>query len=229
LIDIGYRERAMPQEIIPLSNSIVNCYLLKNDDDYVLIDTGFSLQRRSVKSGLIRAGCQPGNLRVIIITHGDSDHCGNALHLRNIYKSKIGAHRDESAAIEKGDMRLNRKRLRENSSFLSGVILGLPVARLGKANRFKPDIYFEDGHDLSEYGCNGKILHIPGHSRGSIGVITPSGELFCGDLLKNNGKPGRNSLVDDPAEMEASIERLKSLGVRIVYPGHGKPFTMEEL
>jgi glyoxylase-like metal-dependent hydrolase (beta-lactamase superfamily II) len=29
--------------------------------------------------------------------------------------------------------------------------------------------------------------------------------------------------------MNDSIERLKSLNIRKVYPGHGRPFTMEEL
>ena len=219
----------MPQEIITLNDSLVNCYLIKNDDDYLMIDTGFSLQRRTIKNALNRAGCRPGNLRVIIVTHGDSDHCGNALYLRDNYKVIIGLHREEATTVEKGDMRLNRKRLQSRPHALTGVILALPIARLGKANRFKPDIYLEDGQELSKYGCDARIIHIPGHTRGSVGVITPDGELFCGDLLKNNGKPGRNSLVDDPAEMDASIERLRNLGVKMVYPGHGKPFTMEEL
>ena len=214
---------------MPIRNPLVNCYLIKNDDDYVLIDTGFSLQRRSIKTALTRAGCQPGNLRLIIVTHGDSDHCGNALYLRDNYGARIGTHHEESATIEKGDMRLNRKTLQGRRGFLTGVILALPVARLGKANRFKPDIFLEDGQDLSKYGCDARILHIPGHSSGSLGVITADGDLFCGDLLKNNGKPGRNSLVDDPAEMEASIQRLRNLGAKMVYPGHGKPFAMEEL
>lgn len=219
----------MPQETIPISLSMVNCYLIKNDDDYVLIDTGFSLQRRSVRNVLNRAGCRPGNLKIIILTHGDSDHSGNALYLRKYFKSRIATHRDERDTVEKGDMRLNRQSLQEKPNRLTGVILSLPVARLGKANRFKPDILLEEGHDLSDYGCSAKVLHIPGHSTGSIGVLTADGDFFCGDLLTNSGKPGRNSLVDSDEEMTASIERLKGLDIRMVYPGHGKPFIMEEL
>lgn len=219
----------MPQEIIPIRLSMVNCYLIKNDDDYLMVDTGFSLQRRTVNKALFRAGCQRGNLKLVVITHGDSDHAGNAAYIRQSYGTRIAIYREEAGSVEKGDMRLNRKSLQENPPLLMKVVFSLPVTRLGKSNRFKPDIYLEDGQDLTEYGCEARILHIPGHSAGSIGVLTADGALFCGDLITGGSKPSRNSLVDSPEEMTTSIERLRGLGVRMVYPGHGKPFPMEAL
>jgi glyoxylase-like metal-dependent hydrolase (beta-lactamase superfamily II) len=42
-------------------------------------------------------------------------------------------------------------------------------------------------------------------------------------------KPGPHPIVDDPADLNASLERLKRLDIRTVYPGHGKPFLMEQL
>jgi hydroxyacylglutathione hydrolase len=92
----------------------------------------------------------------------------------------------------------------------------------------KPDILVGDGDDLSQYGLDGRVVYIPGHTTGSIGVLTGEGDFFCGDLLTNSGRPEKNRLVDDEAEMDASIEKLKTLGVKTVYPGHGKPFRMEE-
>ena len=100
----------MPQEIIPIRLSMVNCYLIKNDDDYIMVDTGFSLQRRTVKKALSQAGCRPDNLRLIVITHGDSDHAGNAAYIRQNYGTKIAMHREEASAVEKGNMFLNRKK-----------------------------------------------------------------------------------------------------------------------
>jgi len=85
-----------------------------------------------------------------------------------------------------------------------------------------------DGDDLSQYGLDGRVVYIPGHTTGSIGVLTGEGDFFCGDLLTNSGRPEKNRLVDNEAEMDASIEKLKTLGVKTVYPGHGKPFRMEE-
>ncbi len=95
-----------------------------------------------------------------------------------------------------------------------------------KSDRFNPDVYVEDGHDLSEYGFDAKVLHIPGHSKGSIGILTASGNLFCGDLLTNMDNPALNSLIDDPLAANASVGKLKRLKINTIYPGHGKPFPM---
>ncbi len=90
-----------------------------------------------------------------------------------------------------------------------------------------PESRIEDGQDLSGYGFSAQALHLPGHSKGSLGVLTAAGDLFCGDLLMNMIKPDIHFLIDDLAAAKASIERLKSLQVRTVYPGHGKPFSWE--
>lgn len=99
---------------------------------------------------------------------------------------------------------------------------------LKKSERFKPDLIVEEGYDLSEYGFDARVIHLRGHSLGSIGILTGSGDLFCGDLLVNINRPARNTLIDDPEEYNRSIERLNSLGIRTIYPGHGRPFSMEQ-
>jgi len=43
------------------------------------------------------------------------------------------------------------------------------------------------------------------------------------------GKPDIWSIIDDRAAAEASIERLRPMGIGTVYPGHGKPFPMGSL
>jgi glyoxylase-like metal-dependent hydrolase (beta-lactamase superfamily II) len=48
-------------------------------------------------------------------------------------------------------------------------------------------------------------------------------------LLIGTGGPGRNDLVDEASEYAASIERLRSMDITTVYPGHGEPFELEEL
>jgi hydroxyacylglutathione hydrolase len=83
----------MPQEIIPMTFLSVNCYLVKTvDGGYVLVDTGISWKRRSIEKALAGAGCEPGNLRLVIITHGDVDHAGNCAYLRDKYGAKVALH-----------------------------------------------------------------------------------------------------------------------------------------
>jgi len=72
------------------------------------------------------------------------------------------------------------------------------------------------------------VLSIRGHSKGSIGILTENGALFCGDLLENTKGPAENSIMDDRAACKASIEKLANLPVETVYPGHGAPFSMAQ-
>ncbi|MFZ2071501.1 MAG: MBL fold metallo-hydrolase [Halobacteriota archaeon] len=164
-------------------------------------------------------GCNPGNLKLIILAHGDFDHTGNAAYLREKFGTKIAMHNGDSGMVESGDMFCNRKK--------GNILLGMVASILfgfGKSERFKPDVYIEDGYDLTGYGFDARVLHIPGHSKGSIGILTVDGNLFCGDLLTNWDKPVLNSIIDDSASANASVEKLKSLKINTVYPGYGKPF-----
>ena len=175
-----------------------------------------------IEKELESAGCNPGNLKLIVLTHGDFDHCGNAAYLRKKFGSPIAMHKDDSGMVEHGDMLWNRSK----QNILIRTIFKL-FFRLSKSDRFKPDLYIDERYDFSEYGFDAKILQIPGHSKGSIGILTTSGEVFCGDLLANVGKPDIWSIVDDSDAACASIEKLKSSQINTVYPGHGQPFPME--
>jgi len=93
--------------------------------------------------------------------------------------------------------------------------------------RFTPDIFIDEGFDLSKYGYDAEVIHIPGHSKGSLGILTKDNSLICGDILVNMKKPGTLLFADDFNVLNKSIERLKKMNIQTVYPGHGKPFQME--
>jgi hydroxyacylglutathione hydrolase len=207
---------------LPFRLGTVNCYLIEADAGFVLIDTGASNQRAELERELAGAGCKPGDLALIVLTHGDFDHTGNAAYLREKFGTKIAMHKDDFGMAEHGDMFWNRSSGNSLFRLLSPVLF-----RFSKSHRFRPDFYLEDGDGLSEYGVDAQVLSIPGHSKGSIGILTAGGDLFCGDLLENVKRPATNSIMDDPAAGEASLEKLHGLEIKIVYPGHGKPFAMD--
>jgi len=220
----------MPQEIkticllLPYKMGTVNCYLTETNRGYILIDTGSSNQRSELERELENAGCRPGNLKLIVLTHGDFDHIANAAYLREKYGTKIAMHHDDSGMVERGDMSWNRRKGK-----ILFRIIGPILFRFPRSDRFKADLYIDEGFDLAEYGFGAQVLHIPGHSRGSIGILTAGGDLFCGDLFESTKEPVLNSLMDDLAAANASVEKLRSLEINTVYPGHGKPFPMELL
>lgn len=218
----------MPPEIktirlpLPYRLGSVNCYLIEIGTGFVLIDTGSSNRRAEIEKELESASCKPGDLKLVLLTHGDFDHSGNAAYLRKKFATKIAMHDDDSGMVERGDMFWNRKKGNSFIRMLTPVLIGFR-----KVDRFKPDLSIEDGTDLSEYGFDAKVISIPGHSRGSIGILTGGGDLFCGDLLDNTDKPALNSIMDDLTAAHASLEKLKRLEINTVYPGHGEPFPMK--
>jgi hydroxyacylglutathione hydrolase len=204
----------------------VNCYLMESDEGFVLVDTGGPKNQAVLERELANAGCLPGNLRLIVITHGDFDHIGTAAYLRTTFGAKIGMHPADAEMAEKGDMLSNRAR----PNILTRIVAPLVplIFGFGKSERFTPDLPLEEGTDLSEYGLEATVLSLPGHSKGSIGILTADGDLLCGDLIENMSGPTLSSMMDDAAAANASVEKLKSLDIKTVYPGHGQPFPMEQ-
>jgi hydroxyacylglutathione hydrolase len=206
----------------------VNCYLLAVADGYILIDTGFIGKRMQLDQALEEVGCKQGMLKLILLTHGDSDHADNCVHLRDKHGCKIAIHELDSGMVEHGDMNWNRKEKADRFSLLFRLIglIAKAFVRGNKFETFKPDLLIDEAFDLKKYGLNARILHLPGHSKGSIGVLTEDGELYCGDFAYN--LPGMQ-FIDDMAAHSESMEKLKKLSIHTVYPGHGKPLPMSVL
>jgi glyoxylase-like metal-dependent hydrolase (beta-lactamase superfamily II) len=226
---ISREEVLMPNEIKTfLSASMgisANCYLLHFGGGYFLIDTGLAKGRAHLERDLRSSGCRPGDLKLVILTHGDLDHSGNSAYLREQYGAKIAMHRADLLNVESGDMFANKSvnplaRSIANSFFA--------LTGMNRFDRFTPDVFLEDEQSLSSFGLDATILHLPGHSKGSIGVLTGDGNLFCGDLLENTHRPAVNSLGDDRPQMAASAEGLKGYPIKMVFPGHGKPFPWSQ-
>jgi hydroxyacylglutathione hydrolase len=208
----------------------VNTYLIEVKDGFVLIDTGVPFQWEKLNKALKAAGCQPGNLKLVVITHGDIDHIGSGAKLQAKYQAKIALHQGDAFMAETGAMltRMTRTlsaKIRAPIMGLARVILGPRIA----IETFKPDEILKDGQSLEEYGLDAVVVHIPGHTKGSIGILTKDGDLFCGDTLVNRNKPETAIYIEDGQEQKNSIDKLMKMNIRKVYPGHGKPFDMKEL
>jgi hydroxyacylglutathione hydrolase len=201
-----------------------NSYLVKTNKGYILIDTGYSTNRKDLEKQLEDSGCTPRNLKLILITHGHFDHTGNCAFLREKYGAQIAMHKGDVQRVETGDMFYNKNIILRTL----GKIMFFFLMR-GPFEKFTPDILIEDEQDLTPYGLEAEIIHIPGHSKGSIGILTTNNDLICGDLLTNIKKPQKNTLIENQEELDASVEQITSLEIDTVYPGHGKPFPMEQV
>ena len=210
---------------MPMNIALVNCYLLKTDNGFFLIDTGFTNTRNRLETELRLQGCEKGNFNLIILTHGDFDHTGNAVYLRNRFGARIAMHSGDAGMLENGDMFWNRKF--ENRILMKLMKMLIPFK---VENQGKPDLLLEDEASLSNFGLPATVYNTPGHSTGSICILDADGNLFCGDLFTNStGKARLNSMLYDHEAGQASYERLKQRHINRVYAGHGAPFAWEAL
>jgi len=214
-------------QTIPLK---VPCYLVKIGGGFFLIDTGDSSDCAHLEKAFDQAGVTPENLKLVLLTHGDFDHTGNAAFLQQKYGAKIAMHAQDAGMATHATMGWNRKAKSDRVTLFGRLIM--IIARLfvskNSFETFTPDISVEDGQDLAEYGVDARVIGLPGHSKGSIGILTAGGALFCGDLIMNMMRPELHFMIDDLADCSASIEKLKSLPIGTVYPGHGKPFLLKQ-
>ena len=202
----------------------VNCFLISVEAGFILIDTGFTKSRAILEDRLKSAGCKPGNLRLIIVTHGDFDHIGNCRYLRDAFKAPIAMHENDLGMAQRGDMFWNRKKQNAVMKTIAKMIF-----KLSPSDQFSPDIILKEGDNFLTYGLDATVLEIPGHTSGSIGIRTSKGNLFCGDMFSNLRKPVLNSTMDDLQTAKASLEKLAAFQIFTVYPGHGTPFDMDDL
>lgn len=92
-----------------------------------------------------------------------------------------------------------------------------------------PDRRYEDGDRIDLGGSDWRVLHLPGHSPGSIGLLNEARDvLIAGDTLFA-GSVGRVDFpTSDESAMRESLARLVELPpVTTVLPGHGPATTIE--
>lgn len=192
----------------------VNCYIVADNDKAILIDTG----RKKYREKILQK-CKEFHVSLIVCTHGHMDHCQNAAYLANALHIPI--------AMNKNDMNLipdNRKQSLLAKTFLGKIVLSVSLSSFEKDRLevFEPTIYLKKGDNLNDYGVDAKVVELPGHTKGSIGVVIGD-NLFVGDALMNMFYPTVSMLYVDEQEMLSSAKYISELGERTIYFGHGKP------
>lgn len=192
-----------------------NCFVASENESAVLIDT--------CKSGFVDKIlhiCKPYNIRLILLTHGHFDHAQNAAALSRELNAPVAMHRADVGLLSD-----NFSQPLSSGGLLGRIVLNASLKSFGseKIPAFTPDVLLEEGDTLEEYGISARIVHLPGHTDGSIGVDFAEEHLFVGDALMNMFYPTTSMIFHNKDEMHKSAERIASLGKRTVYFGHGKP------
>ncbi len=192
-----------------------NCYLISEGRNAILVDTG-----SSQCLDLVIAECDKYDLKLIVLTHVHFDHAENAAELSKRYGVPVAFHKADEELFESFD-----KQPLKSYGLTGRLVLGLSlkVLRETKVERPSNIIYVKDGDSLNEYGINAKIVELPGHTNGSIGVDVEEKHLLVGDALDNWVFPGMGHLYYNLEDIKKSYDKIKGLGPRTLYFGHGKP------
>ena len=199
----------------PLTES--NCYILAEENKCVVIDPGESERLFQI---LEEHGWEPER---ILLTHEHCDHMAALDALRDRYpQARFAATKVCNDGIQ--NTRLNMSRIMEVYLYFrgkSGIHYDPIVCR-------PADEIIEENEQLSWRGHTLRLVPMPGHTPGSVGIFLDERVFFSGDYLIPDEEP----LLRFPGGDTDSYERvtepfLNSLpaGIRVC-PGHGEPFNL---
>lgn len=193
----------------------VNCYLVSNGKNAVLVDTGREKHRQAVLDA-----CGSYQVQLLVLTHGHMDHVQNAAFLSQALHCPIAIHKADLALLTD-----NMVQPLSASSILGRIVLFASIKsfKIDGIPAFTPTVSLEDGDSLDSYGISAKVVGLPGHTDGSIGLDVGGRELIVGDALMNMFYPTVSMLYHDKDTMLDSARKIEALGPRTIHFGHGRP------
>jgi glyoxylase-like metal-dependent hydrolase (beta-lactamase superfamily II) len=198
-----------------------HAYVVGNpsSQDLSLIDAGFIGKGKYKIESILKAGIELSTIKRIIMTHTHLDHIGCLAEIRKeLPWAEVWAHRLEADLLEQGDDRAiyGMKMFKTLCQLQPGLKPG--------AFKFKVDRKLDGGETLDLGGMAWEVVHIPGHSMGSIGLYHRSAKILIpGDVVYADHAIGRFDLYGaNPSELRKSLIRLSELEVDILLPGHNQ-------
>ncbi len=224
----------------------INSYVIlppEGSEQLVLIDTGVGSQTAwdALQAGLGQFGYRVEDIRLLLLTHGHTDHFGQATRIREVSGCEVWGH-------EAIDMTVSRYLPSAEDEARERVFLrrlGLDDALYDKAYAYRsyiadvytpcePDRLLADGDRIAVEDFELETIHTPGHCPEEVVYWQPdSRQMFSGDHLLPDITPV--CLLHIPATPDGvrthaltqyyqSADKILPLDVRTVYPSHGDVF-----
>lgn len=190
----------MKIETLVLGKVLTNCYIVYNEgsDEAAVIDPAAEGEK-------IKRALGDRKAAAILLTHGHFDHTGA---LRDFPGVPVYIHPADDIMLK-------------DPAWHAGGMVGDTDARPEATD------YVQEGTRLYLADLPIRVLHVPGHTKGSV-AYEIGDALFTGDTLFCRGF-GRTDLPGGSmAEEMKSVKRLLRLEKDyMVFPGHGDPTTLK--
>jgi glyoxylase-like metal-dependent hydrolase (beta-lactamase superfamily II) len=212
-----------------------NSFLILGRERDILVDSGMGVA--ALRPVVDRLSSRP---RLVFTTHAHVDHVGSHPEFADCEILAHPAEADELARPGRQGLRfpkrspeeiaeLRRSGIEPSDFMLEAVpFAGYDLTTYRRAP-VKPTRLVSEG-DIVETGDRGfEVLHLPGHSPGSIALWErSSGSLFSGDAIYNgvivDNLPGSDVVV-----YRATMQRIAELPVAQVFGGHNAPMTRMQM
>ena len=185
-----------------------NTYLLVSGRSAIVIDP-------SVSINAIEKELKANNSTLVgaLLTHGHFDHTVSIDTLREHYNVPVYIHKNDACMLTNG-------RLNGFYTFFNRECIHSPA-----------DFLFDDGEEISLGEETIKILHTPGHSRGSSCFIfkdeNDKTAIITGDTLFANSIGRYDLYGGNLTELTNSIQKLSKFDkAAMIYPGHDVSNTL---
>lgn len=195
-------------KMLTLGALYTNCYIVgcPESKEALIIDPGFQ-ERGDAEQVLREINQQRLQAKYIVNTHGHPDHIEGNKAIKDTTDALILIHEYDAPMLAGSIGRFSN---------LLGFQATSPPA----------DRTLREGDNIQIGGVTLRVLHTPGHSKGSISLLSDN-VVFTGDTLFA-GSIGRYDLPGASyKEIMSSIKRLATLPEHLkMFPGHGPTSTI---
>lgn len=148
----------------------VNCIIIFGKK-ITIIDTGIKGCFRNIFDYIRENDRDIADIETVILSHSHPDHIGSAADIKNRTGCRILAHENEKSWIENIEI---QNRERPVPGFFELVDQSVDI-----------DAFLEHGQEIkADENITLKIIHSPGHSRGSVNILFPEDRiLFTADSI----------------------------------------------
>jgi hydroxyacylglutathione hydrolase len=224
--------RIVPVSVLP--GGMLNAYILIHGQEAVLVDTGLPPHAKKIAHALKAEGLDWTALRAVILTHGHIDHAGSAKEIARLSGAPVFAHEADLAYLD-GQRPVTRPTGWFGRLFRLTGVIERPYARVpvGTAVQGTAEALLSIWPDQPL-----TLVPTPGHTPGSLSVVTEDRQVLAGDLLSSGillggiawrSRTQQPPFEEDTGQVVQSLQKLLDLGARQFYLGHGGPVSAEQV
>ena len=213
-------------------------WYLRGRDRDLLVDTGNGIAPLAPVLARLAQSGRPREI-VCLCTHAHIDHIGGfhefGRRLLHPAEEELATHVGSGAPLSPAMWSREILDQLAESGFVPPPVLIDAIPSPGfdpltfRPGRAAPTHFVQGGDEVDLGDRRFTLVDLPGHTPGSIGLIDHEEHaLISGDAVYDGG------LIDSLPESDVeayvrTMERLRTLDVDAVYPGHGEPFGQPHL